>query len=290
MFARTAAVAAVIAFSSSWLLLADEPVFSGPQVGESLVPFQVLAVGGPQAGTKIDPIARAEGKPTLLVFVHKLTRPGVSLARGLTSYAAAQEGVATGIIWLDDDQAAAEDYLKRAWNSLNFAAPVGISVDGGEGPGAYGLNRNVELTILVAKSNEVTANFALVQPSVTEAPKIAGELAKLINQPAPTSEQLAKFVSPRGGDMQRPMQRADSGERGSADRGETDLRTLMRGLISSQDKEENLAAAVKAIETWVGEKPDRKAQLQRMAGAVLERGLGSEKVQAQLKQWQAKQE
>jgi len=279
MIVRTVMVVALL-LASNVVRAADDPVFSGPQVGESLVPFQVIAVGGPKAGTEVDPVDAAAGKPTLLVFVHKLTRPGMALARALTGFAADQQGVATGIIWLDDDKAAAEAYLNRASKSLNFTAPIGISVDGGEGPGSYGLNRNVELTILVAKNNEVTANFALVQPSVTEGPKIAGELTKLIDQPAPSAEQFAKYAYPGRNAMQR-MQRTPAGREASSG---DDLRTLMRGLISANE-DKALDAAVERIEKWVGDNDGRKQQLQRMATAVLERGLGSEKAQEQLKQW-----
>ena len=79
----------------------DDPVFSGPQPGEALVPFQVVMVHGADAGKEVDPIALADGKPTLLVFVHKLTRPGMALTRALTQYAKSQDGAATGIVWLD---------------------------------------------------------------------------------------------------------------------------------------------------------------------------------------------
>ncbi len=179
---------------------ADDPIFSGPQPGETLGPFQVIAVYGEDAGKVLDPIESAGGKPMLLVFVHKLTRPGMALARGLSSYAKSQEGAVSGIVWLDDDKSKAENYLVNvAKKSLNFTAPVGISVDGGEGPGAYGLNRNVELTILIANENKVTANFALVQPSVSEGPKIAGELAKLLHQAAPTAAEFEKLAYPGGG-------------------------------------------------------------------------------------------
>ncbi|MEM8667004.1 MAG: hypothetical protein AAGG48_05780 [Planctomycetota bacterium] len=274
-------IASAVLFASSAIIRADDdPVFSGPQVGEKLVPFKVIAVGGPQTGAEVDPIARGEGKPMLLVFVHKLTRPGIALAKGLTGYATSLEGAATGIVWLDDDKAKAEAYLTRARNSLNFVAPIGVSVDGGEGPGAYGLNRNVELTILVAKENKVTANFALVQPSVTEASKIAAELAKLLDKPAPTAEQLAKYISPR---MQPNMQR---GQRrpGASNNGGDELRTLMRGLINAADDDAS-DKAIKAIDEWIGKEDGRRAQVKRMANAVLERGLGSEKVQEQLKKW-----
>ena len=272
-------LAATLLLTSSIAAYGDDPVFSGPQVGEKLVPFKVIAVGGADNGKEIDPIERAEGKPTMLVFVHKLTRPGISLARGLTAYAVDQKGVATGIIWLDDDKAAAEAYLNRAMKSLNFKAPLGISVDGGEGPGAYGLNRNVELTILVANKNSITANFALVQPSVTEGVKIASELAKLIEKPAPTSEQLAKYVNPRNPAMRGNMQRQ---------RRAGDLRSLMRSLIDADD--EKIGEAAKEIEKWIGNDKAKRAQVKRMSSMVLERGLGSEKVQAQLKKWQGAKE
>ena len=56
---------------------------------------------------------------------------------------------------------------------------VGISVDGEEGPGSYGLNRNVELTFVLAKENKVVANFAFVQSSVTDAPVISASRAAI---------------------------------------------------------------------------------------------------------------
>ena len=45
-------------------------------------------------------------------------------------------------------------------------------------PGAYGLNRNVAVTVLVATDRVVSANFALVQPSLeVDAPKIFKSIA-----------------------------------------------------------------------------------------------------------------
>jgi hypothetical protein len=267
---------------------AEDPVFSGPQVGEPLPPFSVVAVYGGDAGKEFDPIKVAEGKATLLVFVHKLTRPGVALTRALTVYAKSQaeHGAVGAIIWLQDDKAAAEEYLVRAKKSLNFAVPVGVSVDGGEGPGAYGLNRNVELTILIAKDNKVAANFALLQPSVTEAAKIAGELAKLIEQPAPDQKQMEKLAFP-GGAMMRARPRPAAGNAPAAQPG-NELRTLMRQVIAPGIGETELAAAVKAIDAWVGEDQQRQANLARMATAVLDRGMGSEAARATIKKWQQK--
>ena len=53
-----------------------------------------------------------------------------------------------------------------------------ISLDGIEGPGNYGLNRKVTLTLLVAKGTKVVANFAIVQPNETDAPKVGAAASR----------------------------------------------------------------------------------------------------------------
>ena len=265
--------------------VADDPVFSGPQVGEALPSLTVVSVYD-KAGKEFDPVEAADGKPLLLVFVHKLTRPGVALTRALTQYgkSQAENGAASAIVWLDDDKAAAEEYLTRAKKSLNFVVPVGVSIDGGEGPGSYGLNRNVELTILVAKENKVTANFALVQPSVTEAAKIAAELAKLIDQPAPDQKQLESLAY----SMPRNMKNRSGGTDKSSVRPANDLRELMRALVAPGIEDSEMTEAAKAIEQWVGDNKNRQASLGKMSSAVLDRGMGSKLAQDQIKKWQEK--
>jgi hypothetical protein len=176
----------------------EDPVFSGPQPGETLAGFKLMGVYDETAGKEFDPIADAAGQPTLLIFVHKLTRPGIGLTRGLVSYAKSIQDAphSVAIAWLDDDKAKAEQRLKQIRGAVKLEAPVGISVDGGEGPGSYGLNRNVELTILVADKNKVISNFALVQPSISDGVKIAGAFAKLLGKEPPTAEALTKIAYP----------------------------------------------------------------------------------------------
>ena len=201
---------------------AEDEVFSGPQPGEKLAAFKVQGVYDKAAGKEFAPLDEADGKPTMLVFVHKITRPGLGLVRGLTNYAKSQSETPSfsAVVWLDDDKAEAESFLNRARKSLNLQVPVGISIDGGEGPGAYGLNRNVELTILVANENKVVANFALVQPSMTDGVKIAGEFAKAIGKKPPTADELQKIAYPgRQMNMQRRQRtRAQQGRRPANER------------------------------------------------------------------------
>lgn len=169
----------------------EEAVFSGPQPGEKLAPFRVLGVAGPRAGEEFE-LMGPGAAPTLLVFVHEVTRPAMQLLRPVDLYGTklAADGLATQFVWLSADRTQTEQFLTRAKGSLNLKSPVSISLDGIEGPGSYGLNRKVSLTILIAKDNKVVANFAIVQPNETDAPKVIGELAKLLGKPMPSIEEL----------------------------------------------------------------------------------------------------
>ncbi len=92
---------------------------------------------------------------------------------------------------MDDDVTTAENTVKRTQHALTPNAPLGVSLDGREGPGSYGLNRHVALTILVGKENKVTANFALVQPSLqADLPKVLEAIAQVIGGPVPKLEEL----------------------------------------------------------------------------------------------------
>ena len=193
---------------------AEEQVFSGPQVGETLTSFEVQGVYDDDAGKKRHWRAAADaGRPTLLIFVHEITRPSIAVTRMLADYAAQRKsvGLKTSVVFLTDDITEMSNRLQRARHALPEGVPISIATDGQEGPGAYGLNRNVALTILVADKGVVTANFALVQPSVqSDLPKVFSAIVKLIGGEAPD-------VSSEYGRMPRP-ERAKAGDRASDER------------------------------------------------------------------------
>ena len=148
---RALLVASAVLLASLFADLAagDDEVFSGPQVGEKLTGFTMRGVLGDLDGKEIDLIEKADGKPVVLVFMHKLTRPSAAVARAVLNYSSkfGEQGMVSGLVFLSDDETATKAQIKRAAHALS-KVPVGISIDGGEGPGAYGLNRKVTLTIL----------------------------------------------------------------------------------------------------------------------------------------------
>ena len=173
------------------MVVAPEEVFSGPQKGEKTPPFKVLDLNGPNAGKETDYITEWKGAPTVLCFIHELTRPGAQLFRRLDEYGARnKDSLRTLFVSLTDDVPKSERSLPASIKSLQMKSIVGISPDGKEGPGSYGLNKEVLLTIIIAKENSVLANWAIVSPNETDFPKIQAALDKLLEPALDTPEAM----------------------------------------------------------------------------------------------------
>ena len=273
-----------LAVVSTTLVAEEEEVFSGPQVGEKMLSLKVTGVYE-DAGKERDVIADGAGKPTMLIFMHKLTRPSASLTRVLSDYAAgrAKDGLQCSVVWLSEDRSKAEEYLKRAKQSLKLKVPVGISVDGQEGPGSYGLNRNVSLTILIGKDNRVSANYALIQPSVTEAPKILADVVKLIGGKPPTMEELAP---PR---YRRPAMKPKPGDPRPLD---PKLAELLRSMINKEASAEEVKKAAQAVEAYVANNRANQTRIGTITNRIISAGklenYGTKPAQEQLQAWAKK--
>jgi hypothetical protein len=259
--------------------VAQEQLFSGPQVGEKLSPFKVLGTFDEEAGKQMDFVGQAGSKPIVLIFVHDVNRLSISMVRILSGYtlSRSKDGLATGVVWLDDDATAAENQLKKIQHALTPKVPTGVFVDGREGPGAYGLNRNVMLTILVGKEGKVTSNYALVQPSLqVDLPKIlksvvevvGGEVPKLADLPGMPEMMRAKTVEP----AEAP-----------------NLRPLLAPLIQRTASEADVDKAAKVIEDKATQDAAIRKEVARIANTIIKAGklenYGTAKAQEYLQKW-----
>jgi hypothetical protein len=235
---------------------------------------------GDEAGQIVDYIELAADRPTLLVIVNGANRPAAGLTRCLMNFAEMRgDDLFAGVVYLDKDLSAAETYLRQSTSWWGVGPPVGVSVDGAEGPGSYGLNRNVNLTILVAHEGRVTSNFALVQPSLTDAPAILGDVVALAGGRVPTKAELTFLSVSTRHRPGVPWRGAPSDAR---------MRALICDALAA-DNEAAAQAAAEAIEAYVGDDPGRQAVLGN-AAAVL---LGGEQyveavdapIAAHLKRW-----
>jgi hypothetical protein len=245
----------------------DDPVFSGPQPGEKLVSFKIKNVLTEPA-KEVDLIAAADGKPVLIVFFHKRTRPAFGLTNTLMRYALTRTkaGLTSGVAFLTEDATETENWVKRVRGNFPKGATVGVSQDGIEGPGAYGLNREVELTILIGKNGKTTANFALVQPSLeADGPKIAKALAEVLGDQKPVD--LANF----GG---RQMRKTDAKPKRPAanPRGEPlppELVAKLRAFINKDNSPEDVDKAATIVEEAIEKDEKSRRQVGDVASRVI---------------------
>ncbi len=264
------------------LLALQEAKFSGPQKGEALRGFAVFDVASRKES---DVVADGKGAPLLLVFIHELTRPAGALMRALdeTGQIKRVRGLRTLFVSLAQDRDGAERQLPVVVKSLQLRCPLGISVDGPEGPGAYGLNREVALTVIVAKDDRVAANFAIVQPNETDAPRIREAVDAVLRAPAAVPEgspdelkaelvRLREEVLRLKEEIEALKLRQEKPPAPAMRRPAEDERLVnhCRRLIQRAATEADLEAAVKDIEAYI----EGKSELRKQYVDILQRVLG----------------
>lgn len=258
----------------------DEDVFSGPQIGESLLPFDVQSAFGKSQDDAIT-VANDPEKPVVVLFLHEKSRPafGVSIAT-LKLALDRQEKLNHAFVYLTEAPNEGARWLGGIKRIFPSGVVGGVFANGVEGPEAYGLNRNVALTVLVANKGKVTANFALVQPSLeVDAPKIFKAISDALG------EETVPDVADYG--MRRMAASPDS--RNSTGTPSPELRGLLRPLLNKNGSEDQIDAAAKKIVEYADSNAKARTQIGDIARRIVDSGrlsnYGNEFTQAYLKQW-----
>jgi len=267
-------------------------LFSGPQPGEELPAFEIVGVFDDNAGKRFDPVTQASGKPIVLLFVHQANRPSIGMTRLLMNYIAQRKerDVASCVIWLTADPTQAENDLKRMRHALPGNTMIGISPDGAEGPGTYGLNRQVTLTLLVGKENKVTANYALIQPSIqADLPKVLQSVIDIAGGEMPDIAKLQQEV------MRPNAEGGDSNTRKTsvADPALTEkIRGYLRPMLQKDATDQQVDQAALAVETWIEQDEAARKEIARIAKTIVNSGklenYGTKRCQQTLQKWAEK--
>ncbi|QDU92577.1 hypothetical protein [Lignipirellula cremea] len=271
---------------------ADEPVFSGPQPEEKLPPLKLQGVLGEEAGKQIDPLALAGDKSLLLIFFHQRTRPAFGLTNVLMKYAQSrrQDGLFAAVGFLGEDPAATEKWLQTVQRHLVPQATYAIAPGGVEGPGAFGLNRNVTLTVLLAKDGVTTASFALVQPSLpVDGQAILDAIAANLGDVRPAKIADISPQQPAARNGARPAARAEDRPGMSPDL----LRSLLQPVIDKNATPAQVDAAAAKVEAAIAENPALGREIHRIATTIVNAGklanYGTPHAQAKIKAWAEQQ-
>ena len=182
-------------------------IFSGPQKGEKLPALKVTSLFGDNKGEAFDPIKRAGSRPQILFFQED---SGVGI-RGLFGFANAirqvnektEKELQVACIFLADEANTITSRYARIFGRLRESgvSVIAIASGGRNGPGSYGLNRNIAQTILVAKDGKVTWNFVSEQGLLFAAPHILGAVAEAVGE---KRETVAAWLNATGSDDRAP--------------------------------------------------------------------------------------
>jgi hypothetical protein len=264
-------------------------IFSGPQAAEALAPFKVLAVNGPEAGKEVDFITQFGDDPTFLIFIHHLDRLAEAFILPCERFAQerAAGGLKTLYVYLAPDKVEGERTMRAALAEMRLHLQVGVSVEGAEGPGSYGLNREVAMTILFARNRRVVWNFVLTQPSILDSVPILTELAAHVGGRVRTRDELE--IARRIEFMMRT--KSDPSGTGMSSMIRGDPPELMRLLWSLKSDNSRTDAEVDrvlaALRRWAGTDPSRCSDLALRLGMILPLKYGTEYAQTQIAALQA---
>ena len=253
----------------------EEPEeFSGPQPGEPLPDCRLKVIFGPDQGKEVGLLDKVGEKPNLVIFVHEVTRPSVGLVRLVANYGRKREvdSFATQIIFLTADPTETENWMNRARQALPAGVNVSISPDGKEGPGAFGLNRKMQITGIVSKNRKVLDNFAIIQPSLqVDARKLCSAVARSLGDPKmPTNREL-------GIESQSGRMAAGKYEK------------LMRPFIQKTNTGKMVETQARAIEAAAARDAALRKRIHEVSNRIIKAGklgnYGTPEAQAYLEKW-----
>ncbi len=252
---------------------ADAPVerlFSGPQPGEHIKAFKVLRIKDEKT-LELEIKPEDDERTTLICFVHKLSNDDrILYGMGLVDfYARRHKNLTSHIVLLSDDRQKITKML-QGWErgKLFPKSSVSVSVDGAEGPGYYGLNRNVAMTVVIAKGNEVVSNLVFNAPNGYDLEAIMVAVAKALGKSEPT---LSKIQQELKEERQRQAEKRLKASPVFKLAPNEQLGRIMFGMVNARGNRSLIAQRLsKQFIDWASDSEERKSELRKYCKAVLE--------------------
>lgn len=177
-------VASVAVLACMGLVMASD-IKSGPQVGQGVGafhPFNVFNAESTDLCMKENCIVCQYGsKPVALVFARNTDKPVAELIKKLDSAVAkaGQEKMGAAVVFLSS-----EDNIKDVVSKMqteNGIKNVSLAVDGPQGPAAYKIAKEADVTVIIYNKKKVLANHAFDKFDDTCVEKVKASLTKVLS-------------------------------------------------------------------------------------------------------------
>lgn len=188
---------------ADWTKAIGKPIFSGPQPGEKLPPFTAIGLAGALEDEHFDAATLAGDELHLLIFAKEARTFGrfiSNLAQQLNTIESnSKRKWEMSFIVINDDPNDVEQKFEWVKRSLPDFVRAGLSQEGGSaGPPAYGLDRTLTATVIVAKGGKVVYNLPYISDAFYTQPHILGAIAGAMDVDHAT---LQKYLANTAGDQ-----------------------------------------------------------------------------------------
>ena len=184
------------------------------------------------------------------------------------------------VVYLGDDKNILNENARRYGQYVSGKPTIGISMDGRDGPGSYGLNRNISMTIIVANDGKVLYNFPFPQGMLTPDPHVLGAISEVL-QAKP--EVMKEWLIASYGD------RARNAANDRAKTGGVDVRSLLAPVLNKEATDDEIDAAAKRVDLVLEKNKEAATHIGGIAKRIIDAGklenYGTERSQYHLFKW-----
>src|SRR5215813_759542 len=159
---------------------AEGPCVSGLSAGQRPGPYAAIVAVGPNRRQLHCFICETADRPAAVVFARRMSDPLGKLVQGLDKAVLANKavGLRAWVTFLSDDQPALDPQVVR-WGQQHGVSNVSLAVfEDADGPPAYKLARDADVTVLLFVKQKVVKNFAFRADELND--KKAAEVIKAI--------------------------------------------------------------------------------------------------------------
>jgi hypothetical protein len=155
-------------------------VQSGPAIGERPKPFSVIGVTGPQRGQTHCYVCEAEDRPVVIVFARAASVPVGNLVKKLDDALFEHQAASlrSWAVFLAESRGSMEPKIEQLARQHSISSMPLTLVEGRDGPPAYRIHRDAEVTVLLAVKQKLVARHAFKPNELTDA-KIAEVMSSL---------------------------------------------------------------------------------------------------------------
>jgi hypothetical protein len=167
-------------------LRSDEPFQSGPAIGERPKPFSVIAVTGSRRGQTHCYVCEAEDRPVAIVFARTTSGPVTNLIKKLDEALSIHQSaeLRSWVVFLAEGRGTLEPKIEQLARQNSVATLPLTLVEDRDGPPAYRIHRDAEVTVLFSVKQKLVASHAFKANELTDArvADVMSSLAKIVSK------------------------------------------------------------------------------------------------------------